>query len=175
MQPFWIFFVIAVALGWLASCCYYLAAWRLVKAGIQVKLLAMPKDTFRVLRQYRDSAYENRLSFWPVYGFWLFSIPALCSAVIAAVYFNLQPTSANKSPAQFPATIAAVLWVSISSLVIALIFTYRVFRYLSEHQTTLWHWKQWSSDEYTRNDIVIATISWAGFLGSLLVFLHQIP
>ena len=175
MQPFWIFFAITVVLGSLASCCYYVAVWRLVKAGIHVKFLAMPKDTFRVLTQYRDLAYEKRLSFWPVYSFWIFSIPALCSAVTAAVYFNLAPTLTTNRAAQFSTTIAAVLWVSISSLLIALVFTYRVFRYLSNHRTTLRGWKKWSSDEYVTNDVAVATISWVGFLGGLLMVLHLIP
>jgi hypothetical protein len=171
MQPFWIFFAIAVVLGSFASCCYYVAVWRVVKAGVHVKFLAMPKDTFLVLRQYRDLAYEKGLSLWPINGFWLFSIPALCSAVTAGIYFNLLPASVNNSSAHFPTTSAAMLWVSISSFVIALVFSYRVFRYLSNHGMRLWGWKRWSSDEYTRNDFALATIGWLGFLGGLLMFL----
>lgn len=171
MQAFWIFFAIAVALGWLANCCYYVAVWRLVKRGVSVKFLAMPKDAFRVLRQYRGLAYENALSLWPVYGVWLFSIPALCAGAAAAIYFNLPPTSANNVPAHFPSTRAALMWASVSSFLIALVFSYRVFRYLSDQGMTLWDWKGWTSDEYTRNDFALATMGWVGFLMGLFMLL----
>jgi len=171
MQAFWIFFAIAVALGWLASCCYCVAVWRLVKTGVRVKFLAMPKDTFRVLRQYRGLAHENALSLWPIYGFWLFSIPALCAGAAATIYFNGSPSSDTNVSAHFPSTSAVMLWVSVSRFLIALVFSCRVFRYLSDHGTTLWGWKQWSSDEYTRNDFALATMGWVGFLGGLLIFL----
>jgi hypothetical protein len=147
MQTFWIFFAIAVALGWLAACCYYVAVWRLVKKGVRVKFLAMPKDTFRVLRQYCGLAHENTLSLWPIYGFWLFSIPALCAGVAAAIYFNLSPISANNVSAHFVSTRAALMWGSVSSFLIALVFSYRVFRYLSDHGMTLWGRKRWTSDD----------------------------
>jgi hypothetical protein len=170
MQAFWIFFTIAVALGWLASCCFYVAVWRLVKTGVRVKFLAMPKDTLRVLGQYRGLAYENALSLWPIQGFWLFSISALCAGAAAALYFTLSPSSATNVSASFPSTRATLLWASVSSFLIAVVFSYRGFRYLSDHGTTLWRWKQWSRDEYTRNDFALAAISWVGFLGGLLLF-----
>src|SRR5258708_10856963 len=179
MQAFWIFFAIAVALGWLAACCYYVAVWRLVKKGVRVKFLAMPKDTFRVLRQYRGLAYENTLSLWPIYGFWLFSIPALCAGAAAAIYFNVSSTSANNVSAHFVSTRAALMWGSVSSFLIALVFSYRVFRYLSDHAITLLGWKRWSSDDFTRNDFALATMGWVGFLAGLLMLLlaefHIIP
>lgn len=179
MQAFWIFFAIAVALGWLANCCYYVAVWRLVKRGVRVKFLALPKDSFRVLRQYRGLAYENGLSLWPVYGVWLFSIPALCAGAAAAIYFNLPSTSANDVSARLPSMSAALIWVSVSSFLIALVFSYRVFRYLSDHGMTLWGWKRWASDEYTRNDFALATMGWVSFLAGLLLLLlekfHNIP
>jgi hypothetical protein len=134
----------------------------------------MPKDTFRVLRQYRGLAYENALPLWPIHGFWLFSIPALCAGAAAIIYFNLPPTSATNVSARFPSTSAALLWVSVSSFLIALAFSYRVFRYLSDHGMTLWGWKRWTSDEYTRNDFALATIGWVGFLaGSLMLFIVE--
>lgn len=179
MQAFQIFFTIAVALGWLAGYCYYVAVWRLVKRGVRVKFLAMPKDTFRVLRQYRDLAPENAWSPWPIYGFWLCSIPALCAGAAAAIYFNLPTTSVDNVSAHIPSTRAALMWVSVSSFLIALLFSYRVFRYLSDHGITLWGWRRWSPDEYTRNDFALATIGWVGFLAGLLMFLltefHSIP
>jgi len=134
----------------------------------------MPKDAFRVLRQYRDLAPENAWSLWPIYGFWFFSIPALCAGAAAAIYFNLPPTSANSVSAHIPSTRAALIWVSISSFLIALVFSYRVFRYLSDHGITLWDWKRWASDEYARNDFAIATLGWVGFLlGSLLLLMQN--
>jgi hypothetical protein len=179
MQAFWIFFAIAVTLGWLANCCYYVAVWRLVKRGVRVKFLAMPKDTFRVLRQYRGLAYENALSLWPIYGFWFFSIPALCAGAAAAIYFNMPPTSANTVSAHFPSTRATLMWGSVSSFLFALVFSYRVFRYLSDHGMTLWGWKRWISDEYTWNDFALATMGWVGFLAGLLMLFraefHSLP
>src|ERR1700688_4045695 len=124
----------------------------------------MLKDTFRVLRQYQALAPENARSLWPIYGFWLFSIPALCAGAAAGLYFNLPPTSANNVSAHFPSISAALWWVSVSSFLIALVFSRRVFRDLSDHGTTLWGWKRWGSDAYTRNDFALASMSWVGSL-----------
>src|ERR1700688_4758976 len=79
----------------------------------------MLKDTFRVLRQYQALAPENARSLWPIYGFWLFSIPALCAGAATGLYFNLPSTSANNVSAHFPSTSVALWWVSVSSFLIA--------------------------------------------------------
>ena len=103
-----------------------------------MKFLAMPKDTVRVFRQYRDLAPENAWSLWPIYGFWILSIPALCAGAISAVYENLPPRLGRGLPAHWPSMGAALLWVSVSSFLIAFVFSYRVFRYLSNQGMTLW-------------------------------------
>lgn len=176
MQAFWTFFAIAVGLGWLASCCYYVSVWRLLKKGVRVKFLTMLKDTFRVLRQYQALAPENAWSLWPIYGFWLFSIPALCAGAATGLYFNLPSTSANNVSAHFPSISVALWWVSVSSFLIAVVFSRRVSCDLSNHGTTLWGWKRWGSDAYTRNDFALAPMSWVGFLGGLLTIylLHRV-
>lgn len=171
MQASWTFFAVALVFAGSATFCYYVAVWRLVKRGVRVKFLAMPKDTFRVLRQYRGLAYENALSLWPIYGFWLSLIPAFCAMAASVVYENLPPRSGSSLPAHWPSIGAALLWVSASSFLIALVFSYRVFRYLSDHRMTLWGWKRWTSDEYTRNDFALATMGWVGFLAALLMLL----
>lgn len=179
MQASWTFFAAAVALAGAASYCYYIAVWRISKRGLRVKFLAMPKDMLRVFREYRDLAPENAWSLWPIYGFWLLSIPALCAGAVSAVCENLPPRLESGLPAHWPSMGAALLWVSVSSFLIALVFSCRVFRYLLDQGMTLWDWKRWSSDEYTRNDFALATMGWVGFLAGLLMLLlaefHSIP
>ena len=170
MQAFWTFFAIAVVLAGLAKCCYYVVVWRLVKQGVRVKFLGMPKDIFRVLRQYQELAPENAWSLRPVYGFWLLSIPALCAGAIAAASVNLPPSPQSKRFAHLPSMGAAVIWVSSSNFLIALVFSYRVFRYLSARGMTLRDWKRWASDEYARADFALAILGWIGFLlGSFML------
>lgn|SRR5208282_4294016 len=179
MRPFYVFFAIAVTLGWLTGYCYFVVVWRLVKQGVRVKFLAMPKDTFRVLRQYQDLVRVNRWSLWPIYSFWLFSIPAFCASVAAAIYFNLPTTSVDNASMHIPSTRATLTWVSASSLLFAMVFSYRVFRYLSDRGMTLSGWRRWSTDEYTRNDFALASIGWVGFLVGLLMLVltefHRMP
>jgi hypothetical protein len=174
MGAFWTFFAAAVVLGGFTGLCYFVAIWRLVKRGIHVKFLATPKDTFRVLRQYRNLAPENAWSLWPIYGYWLFLIPALCAGAAAALYFNSSPRSQNDLSVHLPTLGAALFWAACSSFLIALVFSYRAFH--SEQRMKLRDWKRWISNEYIRNDVALAILGWAGFLlASLTLILRQGP
>jgi hypothetical protein len=166
MQTSWIFFVVLVILAWLANCCYYVAVWRLSNRGISVNFLAFPTDIVRALVKYQSLASENSWSMWPVYGFWLSSIPTLCGAAIWAVYANLGRGS-GMGLETWPSVVAALAWCSVSSLLIAVLFSYRVVRYLSIRNIKLSEWKRWYSNKYALNDSALAIIGWIGFVAAL--------
>ena len=169
MAAFWTFFAAGVVLGGLAGVCYFTAIGHLVKMGIHVKLLATPKDTLRVLQQYRNLAPQNAWSLWPIYGYWLFLIPALCAGVAAAFYFSSSPHYQDDISGHLPSLSAALLWVACSSFLIALAFSYRAFH--SVQGIKLREWKGWFSNEYIRNDFALAILGWAGFLLALLTLI----
>jgi integrase len=85
MQGFWTFLGATMFFAAIANICYFVAVGRLISKGVRVKFLAMPQDTFRVLRQYRALAQENEWPLWPLHGFWMSLIPFAVSAV-ASIY-----------------------------------------------------------------------------------------
>ena len=164
MEISWTFFIAALAFGGLASLCYYLAVWRLTRKGIRVRLFATPSKTFRVFRQYRELAAEDRWPPWPISGFWLFSLLAFACMAAFAYVDRSHRAERGVIPPQWLSTGAAHLWAAATSLVIALAFSYRVFQQTSTQGTKLTKWKVWTSDEFTRNDFYLAALGWLGFL-----------
>jgi hypothetical protein len=157
----------------IANICYFVAVGRLVSKGVRVKFLAMPKDSFRVLRQYRALAQENEWPLWPLYGFWMSLVPFAVSAT-ASVYLNAVSPSTNFPPVHFPSARAVLLWVTITSFLQAFLFSYRVSQCTSEQGIGIGDWRRWIADEYTRNDFYVATLGWVGFLtASLLLILGR--
>jgi hypothetical protein len=153
----------------IANICYFVAVGRLVSKGVRVKFLAMPKDSFRVLRQYRALAQENEWPLWPLYGFWMSLIPFAVSAT-ASIYLNAVSPSTNFPP-HFPSAKALLLWVTTTSFLEALLFSYRVSRYTSEQGIGIGDWRRWIADEYTRNDFYLAILGWVGFLAASLLLI----
>jgi hypothetical protein len=153
-QESWAFFVIGVILAGIAGISYYVAAGKLIKAGIKVKFLAMPSETIQTLRQYREKALERNWPLWPVYTFWVTSIPAVCAGFVAVV------TVDRSQPLQSPRISVALMWVCVSSLLIALLFSYRASRQFSLGRL--------KTDDYLRNDVALAALGWLGFFASAL-------
>jgi hypothetical protein len=145
------FFVGGVILAGVAALSYYVAAGKLIKVGIKVKFLAMPSDMIRTLGVYCEQALEPR---WPVYTFWVSSVPAVCAGLVAAV------TADTSRPLQFPPISVALIWICVSSLLIALLFSYRASRQFSLRRL--------NTDYYLRNDVALAALGWLGFLASAL-------
>jgi hypothetical protein len=154
----------------IANICYFVAVGRLVSKGVRVKFLAMPKDSLRVLRQYRALAQENKWPLWPLYGFWMSLIPFVVSAT-AAVYLDVASPSATLPPVHLPSARVILLWVLATSLLEAILFSYRVTRYTSEQGIGIVDWNRWIADEYTRNDFYLAILGWVGFLIALLLLI----
>ena len=175
MQGFWTFLGAAMFFAAIASVCYFVAVGRLISKGVRVKFLAMPQDTFRVLRQYRALAQQNDWPLWPLNGFWMSLIPFAVSAV-ASIYLNAVSPSTTFPPAvHVPSAKAVVLWVTTTSLLEAFLFSYRVVRYASEQRAGVGDWRRWITDEYARNDFYLAILGWTGFLAaSLLLILGRV-
>jgi len=174
MEMSWILFGVAMTLGASACVCYYLVLWRLAKKGIRVKFLATPRDTLRVFSQYRELAAENRWALWPISCFWLFSL--LCIMCMAALpYVNSSRFSNHGLTApHWLSTRATLLWVLATSLIIALVFSYRVLRHISWQKTKLPSWKALVSEEFVRNDLTVAALGWVGFLATLVLTMRYI-
>lgn len=170
MQGFWTFFGATMVFAAIANICYFVAVRRLVSKGIRVKFLAMPKDSFRVLRQYRALAQENKWPLWPLYGFWISLIPFAVSAAVSA-YLDAKSPSTNSPPAHFPSARAVLLWITATSFLEAILFSYRVFSSTSEQGIGIGGWRRWIADEYTRNDFYLAVLGWVGFVASLLLLI----
>jgi len=162
MLGFWAFFWIATVFGGLASVCYFMAVRRLIKKGAHVKFLATPKDLVRVFREYADLARSNAWSLWPVYGYCLFAMSALCAGAAAAVYLNASQLSSENILSRLPRSDAALLWVAFSSLCIAVAFSYRAIKIRGGMRVR--RWKDCFSNEYLRNDVALAALGLSGLL-----------
>ena len=155
-----------MGLGSLASACYFVAAIRIARAGAEVKFLAYPGDVLRVLRQYRAMAQQQSWPLWPIHAFWVLLPPALCAAGLAFLFFN--PTAPSSRPPIMPTARLALLWTSVSSLLIALVFSLRIYRHASETATDRAQGRSLFRSPHIRNDLYLALLGWAGFVLGLL-------
>jgi len=175
MQGFWTFLGAAMFFAAIANICYFVAVGRLIKNGIRLKFLAMPQDTFRVLRQYRALAQENEWPLWPLNGFWMSLIPFAVSAVASICLNAVSPSTTFPPAVHLPSAKAVLLWVITTSLLEAFLFSYRVVRYASEQRAGVGDWRRWIADEYARNDFYLAVLGWTGFLAaSVLLMLGRV-
>lgn len=170
MQNHSTFFDVAMVFAAIANLCYFVAVTKLIRIGVRVKFLAMPKDALRVLRQYQSMAQENDWPLWPLYGFWVCAIPFAVSAITFFVLHAIYP-STSFSLREFPSRKLVLIWVMATSLLEAFLFSYRIRRYTSDQRIEITDWRRWVGDEYTRNDFYLAIVGWMAFLVSSLVLI----
>jgi len=164
---FFPFFVGALLFALAGCACWYLVALRLLKAGFRVKFFGTVRDTLSLFRAYRSAAPTRGWSTWPIPVFWLCGAAMFLAAIASAL------TAWAESAAGF-----IMLWAhrrillsfgALSSLSLAIAFSYRVFRKTSGQRSNGATWSQLWADSVLRSDAYVTAIAWLGFLMSATI------
>jgi len=167
MRSFNGLFALAVVLGALGSASYFVTAIRIARAGSSVKFMAYPQDVLRILQQYCVMAEERGWSLWPVYAFWVLSIPAVCAVVLCFFFFDAKGPHGSKLV--IPSVGLSLVWASLSSFLIAIVFSIRIYYRGSETKANQGGLKWLLRNKDNRNDFYLAFLGWAGFLLALFI------
>jgi len=163
VRTFLVFFAIAGVLGILADVCYYIVVYRLAKAGVQVKLLANPRVALSVLRSYSAKAGQNKWSVWPVRAFWALLLPTMIAVAMAFITFRGINAGSVASATNIKGPTGLWAWACLSTLGMAVLFSYRLLRGIISRGIPIADWRDWIRDEYLRNDFLTALLTLIGF------------